>query len=239
VFIGGASIYRAIDEATTQAATMLAAQGFTAVDYDRRGRGRSGDTPPWTLDREVEDITALIGAAGGQAALYSNSSGADIALAAASGGADVTALVLYEPPFFAGMSLAGQLAELRALLAAGRNDEAMRYNLTSVIGLPAEAVDGMACAPWWAGMIAVAPTLVYDHTAVHEINVTPDWARRWATITVPTVVYSGTETFPGMREAADAVAAALPNASRRVLPGQGHGPEPEAIAPVLLAFLRG
>ena len=102
IFIGGAATYRAIDEATTQTARRLAAEGFTAVDYDRRGRGASGDTQPWALDREVEDVAELIKVAGGTAALCSNSSGADIALAAARAGVGVTALVLYEPPFFAG-----------------------------------------------------------------------------------------------------------------------------------------
>jgi pimeloyl-ACP methyl ester carboxylesterase len=238
VFIGGAATYRAIDEGTTQTARRLAAEGFTAVDYDRRGRGRSGDTRPWALDREVEDVAALINAVGGAAALCSNSSGADVALAAASAGAGVTALALYEPPFFAGADLTAHLAALRSLLADGKNDEAMRYNLTSVIGLPADVVDGMARAPGWAAMVAAAPTLVYDHAATHEIDVDPDWRGRWAGVTVPTIVCSGDQTFPGMPEAADAVAAALPNASRRTLPGQGHRPAPEAMVQVLLEFLK-
>jgi pimeloyl-ACP methyl ester carboxylesterase len=93
IFIGGVASYRAIDAASTQTARRLAAEGFTTVDYDRRGRGRSGDTQPWALDREVEDVPALITAAGGAAALCTSSSGADIALAAASAGAGVTALV--------------------------------------------------------------------------------------------------------------------------------------------------
>jgi pimeloyl-ACP methyl ester carboxylesterase len=238
VFIGGAAIYRTIDAGTIQAARLIAAQGFTAVDYDRRGRGGSGDTPPWSLDREVEDVAALIKAVGGAAALCTNSSGADIALAAADAGVGVTALVLYEPPFFAGTSLAVHLTTLRCLLADGKNDEAMRYNLTSVIGLPARAVEEMARAPWWTAMVAAAPTLVYDHAATHEINVDPDWRRRWAGVTVPALVCSGDRSFPGMIEAADAVAAALPNATRCTLPGQGHRPAPDAIAPVLAAFLR-
>jgi pimeloyl-ACP methyl ester carboxylesterase len=238
IFIGGAATYRAIDEATTQTAGRLAAEGFTAVDYDRRGRGRSGDTPPWALAREVEDVAALITAVGGAAALCTNSSGADIALAAASAGVGVTALALYEPPFFTGRSFTTHLAVLRSLLADGDNDEAMRYNLTSVIGLPAEVVDGMAQAPWWAAMVAAAPTLVYDHAATNEINLDPDWRGRWAKVTVTTIVGSGDQSFPGLAEAADAVAAALPNASRRVLPGQGHRPAPEAMAPLLVEFLR-
>jgi pimeloyl-ACP methyl ester carboxylesterase len=238
IFVVGAASYRAIDEATTQTVKRLAAEGFTTVDYDRRGRGRSGDTQPWALAREVEDVAALITAVGGAAALCTNSSGADIALAAASADVGVTALALYEPPFFAGRSFTAHLAALGSLLADGNNAEAMRYNLTSVIGLPAGVVDGMARAPWWAAMVAAAPTLVYDHAATNEINLDPDWRGRWATVTVPTIVCSGDQTFPGLPEAADAVAAALPNARRRILPGQGHRPAPEASVPVLDEFLR-
>jgi pimeloyl-ACP methyl ester carboxylesterase len=237
VFIGGATAYRAIDGDTTQTAEQVAAAGFTTVDYDRRGRGRSADTAPWALDREVEDVTELIKAVGGAAALCTNSSGAGIALAAATGRAEVTALVLYEPPFFAGLSLGAHLAALDALLADGKDDEAMRYNLTSVIGLPAAVVDGMARAPSWAAMVAVAPTLVYDLAATQEINVDADWPARWSRVTMPTIVCSGDQTFPGMPAAADAVAAALPTATRRILPGQGHRPRPEALAPLLLEFL--
>jgi len=86
IFIGGASQHRAIDQRTTEIAKQLAAEGFTAVDYDRRGRDRSGDTPPWSLGREVEDVAALIEATGAPAALYTSSSGAGIALAAVTGG---------------------------------------------------------------------------------------------------------------------------------------------------------
>jgi pimeloyl-ACP methyl ester carboxylesterase len=121
---------------------------------------------------------------------------------------------------------------------AGQLDEATRYNMTAIIGLPAEAVDEMAQAPWWPGLVAIAPTLIYDHKASHDIETDPDWRSRWATVTVPTVVYSGDQTFPGLPEAADAVAAALPNAQRRVLSGQDHGPTPEAIVPELVRFLR-
>lgn len=238
IFIGGATQYRAVDAVTAATAAALATDGLTTVDYDRRGRGRSGDTPPWALEREVDDVAALICAVGGRATLYSSSSGATIALAAAEAGIGVDALALYEPPFFAGADLTGQLSALHTLIAAGDNDEAMRYNLRCVIHLPAEAVDGMAQQPSWPAMVAVAPTLVYDLTALHEINTDPDWRERWVKITVPAIVYSGDQTFPGMPQAADAVAAALPNATRRVLPGQGHGPQTEAIRPVLLEFLQ-
>jgi pimeloyl-ACP methyl ester carboxylesterase len=238
ILIGGATQHRAIDPRTTQVAQQLAAQGFTAIDYDRRGRDRSGDTPPWSLKREVEDVAALISAAGAPAALYTSSSGAAIALAAVTSGVDVSALALYEPPYFAGSDGTEHIATLQQLLDQDQREEATRYNMTAIIGLPAEAVDQMSQAPWWPTMVKVAPTLVYDHKASHDIETDPDWRARWAKVTVPTVVYSGDQTFPGLPEAADSVAAALPNAQRRVLAGQDHGPAPEAIVPELVTFLR-
>ncbi|HEX3781864.1 MAG TPA: hypothetical protein VHX38_19540 [Pseudonocardiaceae bacterium] len=101
----------------------------------------------------------------------------------------------------------------------------------------------MTSSPWWAEMCSVAPTLVYDLSAVHEVNMDTDWKARWAEVTVPAVVFSGDQTFPGMpaaadAAAADAVAAALPNATRQVMPGQGHSPATEAIVPVLVSLLR-
>jgi pimeloyl-ACP methyl ester carboxylesterase len=145
--------------------------------------------------------------------------------------------VLYEPPFFAGLDLTEQLGMLRALLADGKHDEAMRYNMTAVLGMPPAVVDQMATAPSWAARVEAAPTLLYDHAATHDITTDPDWHGRWAAVTVPTLVCSGDQSFPGMAEAADAVAAALPSASRQSLPGQAHRPAPEAIVPVLVEFL--
>ena len=177
ILIGGASQHRAIDQRTTEIAKQLAAEGFTAVDYDRRGRDKSGDTPPWSLGREVEDVAALIEAAGAPAALYTSSSGAGIALAAVTAGLDVSALALYEPPYFAGSDGTEHIATLERMLNAGQLDEATRYNMTAIIGLPAGAVDEMAQAPWWPGLVAVAPTLVYDHKASHDIETDPRLAQ--------------------------------------------------------------
>jgi pimeloyl-ACP methyl ester carboxylesterase len=238
LFIGGATQYRGIDPTTTESARRLGEAGFTAVDYDRRGRGRSGDTAPWSLEREVEDVAALVAEVGGPAALYSSSSGATVALAAVQAGVPVSTLVLYEPPFFAGAGHTEHLVHLRELVAEGRLDDAMRYNLTAVIGVPEAAVADMAGQPWWPAMTAVAPTLLYDLSAVHDIEVDPDWRARWADVSLPVTVLSGDQTFPGLAQAADAVAEALPDARRRVLEGQGHGPTPDAIVPVLVELLR-
>jgi pimeloyl-ACP methyl ester carboxylesterase len=124
IFIGGTTQHRAIDQRTTEIATQLAAEGFTAVDYDRRSRHRSGDTPPWSLDREVDDVAALIEATGAPAALYTSSSGAAIALAAVTARLDVSALALYEPPYFSGSDGTEHITTLERMIDAGQYEEA-------------------------------------------------------------------------------------------------------------------
>lgn len=239
VLIGGATQYRAIDPRTSELARRLGEAGYTAIDYDRRGRGDSTDTAPWSLDREVDDLRALIEAIHAPATLYTSSSGATIGLETARTHPTlVHKLALYEPPFFSGTDNRAHLQALHELLADGRRDDAMRYNLTQVIGLPKDAVDHMSSEPWWPAMLAVAPTIVYDLAAVNDVNLDPDWRSRWAAVAASTVVYSGDQTFPGLPEAADDVARAIPNATRRILAGQGHGPTAEAVLPDLLEFLR-
>jgi pimeloyl-ACP methyl ester carboxylesterase len=239
IFIGGAIQYRGVDPVTTKTTQELAAEGFTTIDYDRRGRGGSGDTAPYALAREVEDVAALIDAVGGSAALYSSSSGAAIALAAAEAGLGVSRLALYEPPFFAGADNSVHIHAMRALLAEGKHEDMVRYFMTTAVGAPAEVADVMAQDPGWPGFVAVAPTLVYDLTNLGDVNTGPDWTTRWAGITVPTTVLSGDQTMPGLPQAADTVAAALPNATRHIVRGEGHGPSTAGIIPPLLEFLRG
>jgi pimeloyl-ACP methyl ester carboxylesterase len=238
IFIGGATQYRAIDPTTTTTTQELAAEGFTTIDYDRRGRGRSGDTAPYALVREVEDVAALIDAVGGSAALYTSSSGAAIGLEAAKANVGVTRLALYEPPFFAGLDQTAHVEAMRALLAEGRHEDIVRYNMTKVIGVPEQMVDGMAQDPSWAGFVSVAPTIIYDVANSGDVNTDQDWKSRWADVTVPTIVFSGDQTFAGMPQAADATAAALSNATRRIIAGEGHGPSTAGILPPLLEFLR-
>lgn len=237
VLVGGAVQHRAIDSRTTEAARLLAANGCRAIDYDRRGRGRSGDTEPWAVEREVEDVGALIAAAGGSAVLYTSSSGATVGLQAALAGIGVTGLVLYEPPFFPGAGKASQIDAIKSLLAQGDRKGAMRYNLMDVVGVPAPVVDGMTRSPMWAGMCAVAPTLVYDFSALDDVNTDPDWTARWADLTVPVSVCSGANSPPALAGAAVQVAAALPGARLCVLPGQDHSPSAEALCSAVLEFI--
>jgi pimeloyl-ACP methyl ester carboxylesterase len=217
---------------------------FTVFAYDRRGRGDSGDTPPYAVEREVEDIAAVLSAAGGSAFVFGHSSGAILALEAARLLAPaITRLALYEPPFIveAGLRRPPEdfLTHLTELVAAGRRGETVRYWMTSVIGLPGEMVAGMQQAPMWAGMEAVAPTLVYDATiSADYMKGQPLPAQRWASVTIPTLVMDGGDSPAMMHSGALALTDLLPNAQHRRFPGQGHGVADDILTPVLVAFFK-
>jgi pimeloyl-ACP methyl ester carboxylesterase len=220
------------------------AERFTVYNYDRRGRGDSGDTPPYAVEREIEDIDALIDAAGEPAYLYGISSGAVLALEAASRlPTKVKKLALYEPPFIVDDSRPplpeDYVPHLNALIAAGRRGDAAEYFLTDAIGLPAEYVAPMRNDPMWAELEAVAHTLPYDGTIMgNTMSGKPLPARRWASVTTPTLVMDGGASPPFFHNGAQALADILPNAQRRTLEGQSHGVAPDALAPVLLDFFQ-
>jgi hypothetical protein len=139
-------------------------------------------------------------------------------------GLEVSALALYEPPYFTGSDGTEHITTLEGMLNAGQLDEATRYNMTAIIGLPAEAVDEMAQAPWWPGLVALAPTLVYDHKASHDIETDPDWRSRWAAVTVPTGLLMAIPTVPwvatgGLRHPP---ARAEAERTQALLSGAGH-----------------
>ena len=239
--------------ATRLAAASLAASlapHFTVFAYDRRGRGDSGDTAPYAVEREVEDIEALIIEAGGSAFVFGHSSGAVLALDAARQlPTKITKLALYEPPFIiddsrppAPRDYAKQLTEL---VSSGRRGEAVEYFMTEV-GTPAEMVAQMRQSPMWPGLEAVANTLSYDITIIGDTESgDPLTLKKWADVTVPTLVMDGT-VFMGredshvfMRHGADELANILPDAQRRTLEGQDHGPADEVLAPALKEFFLG
>ena len=230
-------------------ATALAPD-FTVFAYDRRGRGESDDTAPYAVEREIEDLDALLDAAGGYSYVFGHSSGAVLALDAAQAlRSKITKLALYEPPFIVDNSRPPMpedfASHLRELIAARRRGDAVVYWQTN-LGIPAEVVAQMRQSPMWAGLEALAPTLPYDATIMDGFQQgDPAPLRQWASITVPTLVMDGT-TMMGredvhifMRHGVDALASVLPNAQRRTLEGQDHGPAPEALAPALKAFFLG
>lgn len=235
ILVGGAFN----DRSTTRALASALTSDFTAYSYDRRGRGDSGDSGPYAVQREIEDIAALIRAAGGSAYLYGLSSGAILAGYATADGLPVTGLALFEPPFQVGPhgGAKPELAErLTELVSAGRRGDAVELFLTEAVGVPAEAVTGMRGAPEWSWMEGLAHTLAYDTT------VTGDGAlpvARLGTITVPTVVVDSTGSPEWLREAAAATARAIPGATHRSLEGGFHEVPPERLAAELRDALLG
>ncbi|MEU2961324.1 alpha/beta fold hydrolase [Streptomyces albidoflavus] len=232
VLVGGAMTTR---EHAARLAGLLA-DSFTVVTYDRRGRGRSGDTRPYAVRREVEDLAEVIRAVGGPAALYGVSSGAALALHAAVGPA-VSRVALYEPPFTVGGADPSRREAYRsrlvALLAADDRGGAVELFMTH-IGLPPELIAGARQSPAWPGLEAVAPTLAYDDALLGDGAPPLD---RLALVSVPALVMAGSASPPAMTEAARAVAEALPDGTYRELDGQSHDVAPEAVAAALREFL--
>ena len=219
VLVSGGSV----DRSSNAPLAALLAADLTVLNYDRRGRGPSGDTPPYAVQREVEDIDAVIAAAGGSAHLFGTSSGAALALEAAASGSAVTKLALWEPPYIldenARRPWRDQVEQYHTMLAEGRRGDAAQYFMEKVVGMPPEFVAGARSAPWWAATEALAHTLPYDATIMGDYSLP---AERAARVTVPTLVIDGGGSFGFMGPAADALVEALPDGHRRTLEGQEH-----------------
>ncbi|MCW8379302.1 alpha/beta fold hydrolase [Streptomyces justiciae] len=215
----------------------LLADRFTAVVYDRRGRGASGDTAPYAVEREVEDLAALIDAAGGEACLYGISSGGALVLEAAASGLPVRKVAVYETPFadFSAQGAKERAAyteNLTAALADGRRGDAVELFLTLTDMAP-EMIQGARQSPMWADMEAVAPSLAYDD-AVMGGGLLP--RERLASITAPVLAVAGGASPDWLREATRAVAEAVPQGAYRSLEGQTHMVDPNVLAPVLAEY---
>ena len=209
---------------------------FTVVTYDRRARGASGDTPPYSIEREIEDLAAVIGQAGGTAAVFGFSSGAMLALRAAAAGpaaGSLTHLFLYEAPFrFGSPPLAADLpGRLEALIHAGRPGDAVALFQLEGIGLPPQAVEQARGAAYWPALEAMAQSTVYDATITTRLGLpTPEMNA----VTTPTLVLWGARTWPVLKQWS---AALLPGAQHLELPGgEGHGIAVDATAAAVRAF---
>jgi pimeloyl-ACP methyl ester carboxylesterase len=216
------------------------AQHFTVFTYDRRGRGESSDTKPYAVEREVEDLEALVKETGGSAFVYGISSGAALALEAANRGLAIKKLALYEAPFIVDDSRPpipeGYLAQLNELIASDRRGDAVKLFM-KLVGVPAIFVAMMRFMPAWSKLKSVAHTLPYDITIVQDNQRgKPLPPERWVSVTVPALVVDGGKSPGWMRHAMRALAEVLPNAQHRTLEGQTHMLEPKAIAPVLKEF---
>ncbi|MYS11028.1 alpha/beta fold hydrolase [Streptomyces sp. SID6041] len=232
---------------TTRLAGLLA-EHFTVINYDRRGRGSSGDARAYAPDREIEDIAALVEHVGGQASLFGSSSGAVLALRAAAAGVNVDRLALYEPPFVVAEGddgPPGDLAhQITALLAEGRRSDAVTFFMTRVQGMPGIAVFFMKLMPkTWANLTELAGTLPYDIAVMGDTQQgRPLDAEEWKGVGVPTRVWTGGKSPAAFRRAALAVTEILPQADHRTLPGLNHGAvvmAPRKIAPQIIEFLKG
>ncbi len=207
---------------------------FTVSTYDRRGRGESGNTQPYAVEREVEDLAALVDDSGEPVFLFGHSNGAILALEAALGGLPVQCLVLYEPPFtidgqrpWLAPDLAGRLQDL---LMANDREAAVRLFLREGGGLPDEMVNQMQASPQWAAWLALAHTTPYD-AEIGGQSLPPE--RRLSALQTPTLVLQGEVSAAWMRASTRALARALPHGQLAILPGQDHFAMREA--PKLLA----
>lgn len=214
------------------------ASRFTVTNYDRRGRGDSTDTQPYSPRREVEDIEALIGAVGGPVCLYGHSSGGAIALESAINlRGQIRKLAVYEVPYSVGPKARRAAEEydraLKKLLAAGRSGDAVTLFIKAV-GVSDKQLQAIKRMPMWRGLERMAPTLAYESEVLGEGHSLS--ASRLSRISTPTLVMHGGAGAPLMREAAQAIREAVPRAQLRTLAGQTHGVRPKAIAPVLEEF---
>lgn len=213
---------------------------FTAVVYDRRGRGESGDTPPYAVDREVEDLAAVLNALGGAASVYGHSSGAGLALRAGAAALPIPRLILHEPPYgaddVASRSEARELAEgVRAAVEAGRPEDAIGLFMAGM-GTPDEVVASMAADP---RMLRLATTMPYDHAVMGDFDeggaIPVATVRR---VAIPTLVLAGTASPDFFLDAARRIAELLPDGRLHQLDGADHGAPAAVVAPAVGAFAR-
>ena len=240
ILVGGALQHRRIDPSTARLAELLASR-LTVVHYDRRGRGDSGDTTPYAVEREVEDLEALIQDAGGSAFVFGMSSGAILALDAAARGRAITRLALYEPPFIVDDSRpplpADYTERLAELLATGRPGDAVELFMTEAVGVSSATAGSMRSSPFWPALEGVANTLPYDDAIARDtLSGRPLPEDRWTSVAAPTLVIDGGASPTWARNAVRAIVDVLPDARRHTLEGQTHQVDPEVLAPVLRQF---
>ncbi len=230
ILVGGALNNRH----STGSLVPLLAESFTVLSYDRRGRGDSTNTPPYAVEREVEDLGALAAAADGPVHLYGHSSGGILSLEAAAAGILAAKVAVYEPPYLTGGGDDWQafVDNIRSLADSGRGSEAVEAFFRHA---GAGFDPGMTQAPWWPALVSLAHTLPYDLTLSADGSVPAD---RFAGITAPVLALYGGASAPWAAASATAVAEAVPDGRKNVIDGQDHAVAPDAVAPVLLEFFR-
>jgi pimeloyl-ACP methyl ester carboxylesterase len=223
---------------TLAAVAAALAPWFTVLNYDRRGRGDSGDTQPYAVAREIEDLTALIQAGGGSAMVFGGSSGAALAVRAAAQTSAITKLVLWEPPYHVSPSappLPHDFAEqLGTLVKQGRRADAVELFMVKAAEVPTATVAAMRASRSWPETEAVAHTLAYDAKVMGPGNALP--ATLLSAIAQPTLVLTGQNSPEWMAAAGEAVCRNIPHVTHRILEGQTHNVAADALIPELLEF---
>lgn len=237
ILVNGATCYRDFNGERPLAAEL--SKEFTVITYDRRGRGESSDTQPYAVEREIEDIEALIDIVGAPVYLYGHSSGAALALKTTAKLEDkVIRLALYEPPFNTGDDQAKQASirntqRLNELLAADQRGDAVAFFMANT--MPPDVIEDMRQSPAWSLLEAIAPTLAYDYAVMGGFSPPLDIAK---TVEVPTLILNGSAGLEFTHKALETLASAMPNAERRILEGQTHNPALEVLTPLLAAFFK-
>jgi pimeloyl-ACP methyl ester carboxylesterase len=226
-----------VDRQSNAGLAAVLASDFTVYNFDRRGRGDSGDTLPYAIDREIEDIEAVIDAAGGQAYIYGTSSGAALAFEAARAlPGKVTKLALWEPPYIddpAARPPSDTVETYERLVAEGRRSDAVEYFTAKVVGLPPEFVAFAKTQPFWAAQEKIAHTLAYDGRIMGDYSIPVEKAKD---VTQPTIVVAGESSFPFFLQTVAVLGDAIPDGESKTLPGQEHNVAPEVIGAVLKEF---
>jgi pimeloyl-ACP methyl ester carboxylesterase len=225
-----------VDRTSLAGLADLLAADFTVLNFDRRGRGESGDTSPYDEDREIEDIDAVADAARGSTFLFGSSSGAALAMDAAARLDSITKVAMWEPPFLpegAPRPPADTEQTFHDLVAAGHREEAAEFFMRDVVRMPPQFVDGAKQSPFWAPTVALAHTLEYDARIMGDYSIPTD---RAAAVKVPALVLAGGADFPWMPETAQTIADAMVDGRMQRLEGQGHNVDMSVLAPVLREF---
>jgi len=244
VIIDGATAYRATVPENASTAELLADE-FLVINYDRRGRGESGDAPGYAVEREFEDLAAILDQAGRgrPATVFGWSSGGNLALNAAQAGVPIARIALFEPNAAVDdvrTPLPTDYVErIEAAVADGRPGDAVALFLTEAAMMPAEMVAGMREEDWWSGLEAIAATIAYDGRQVGDaLSGRPLRPELWSRVDVPVLVMHGVDTWPAMAAGARAVANHLPGATLTPVPGSEHSTTPDVLAAALRAFIK-
>jgi pimeloyl-ACP methyl ester carboxylesterase len=240
ILVGGALSYRRFSKMQEISAAL--AEHCTVINYDRRGRGDSSANGPYALEREIEDLAAIIDAEGGRASLWGWSSGGALALRAAAAGIGVERVSVYEVPFMVQPGLSHPTRDyaerLDELVAVDDRNGAVKHFLCNAVGIPAPFVALMRLMPMWKGLAATAHTLPHDWEALgaHTMYGAPLDPDEWAAVTMPALVVYGSKSPAPLREGSKALGAVLPHAQLHELKGANHNVKPGVVVPLLAEF---